>query len=44
MSEPELDKKAVLGLLNEILETELAGAVRYTHHSLSCLATAASQS
>src|SRR5713101_10030066 len=34
MSEPELDKKAVVGLLNEILETELAGVVRYTHYSL----------
>src|SRR5262245_60142208 len=30
----ELDKKAVVGLLNEILETELAGVVRYTHYSL----------
>src|SRR6476619_4641404 len=34
MSEPEIDKKAVVGLLNEILETELAGVVRYTHYSL----------
>src|SRR5215813_1256597 len=30
----EFDKKAVVGLLNEILETELAGVVRYTHYSL----------
>jgi bacterioferritin len=34
MSEAELDRKAVVGLLNEILETELAGVVRYTHYSL----------
>src|SRR5213593_909601 len=34
MSEQEIDKKAVVGLLNEILETELAGVVRYTHYSL----------
>lgn len=30
----EFDKKKVVGLLNTILETELAGAVRYTHYSL----------
>src|SRR5205823_12524887 len=34
MSEPELDRKAVVALLNEILETELAGVVRYTHYAL----------
>ena len=34
MAEPEIDKQAVVGLLNEILETELAGVVRYTHYSL----------
>ena len=34
MAEQDLDKKAVVGLLNEILETELAGVVRYTHYSL----------
>src|SRR5207248_11392343 len=34
MAEQELDKKAVVALLNEILETELAGVVRYTHYSL----------
>src|SRR5436305_4093951 len=34
MSEPEIDKKAVVALLNEILETELAGVVRYTHYAL----------
>ena len=28
-----MDKKAVLDTLNEILEMELAGAVRYTHYS-----------
>jgi bacterioferritin len=30
----EFDKAGVVGLLNEILETELAGVVRYTHYSL----------
>src|SRR5882762_1266645 len=30
----ELDKAAVVGLLNQILEAELAGVVRYTHYSL----------
>ena len=34
MAEQELDKKAIVALLNEILETELAGVVRYTHYSL----------
>lgn len=34
MSEQNFDKKAVVALLNEILETELAGIVRYTHYSL----------
>src|SRR5438067_2402214 len=34
MAEQELDKNAVVALLNEILETELAGVVRYTHYSL----------
>jgi len=34
MADQELDKKAVVNLLNEILETELAGVVRYTHYSL----------
>src|SRR5204862_3224224 len=34
MAEQELDNKAVVALLNEILETELAGVVRYTHYSL----------
>ena len=29
-----LDKEKVVGLLNEILEQELAGVVRYTHYSL----------
>jgi bacterioferritin len=29
-----LDEKAVIGVLNEILELELAGVVRYTHYSL----------
>ena len=35
MSEQEFDKKAVVALLNEILETELAGVVRYPHYSLT---------
>ena len=34
MAEQEIDKKAVVALLNEILEEELAGIVRYTHYSL----------
>jgi len=29
-----IDKSKVVGLLNKILETELAGVVRYTHYSL----------
>jgi bacterioferritin len=34
MAEHNFDKAAVVSLLNEILETELAGVVRYTHYSL----------
>src|ERR1700745_1508578 len=34
MSEHNVDTQAVVALLNEILETELAGVVRYTHYSL----------
>ena len=34
MAEQDFDKPAVVALLNEILETELAGVVRYTHYSL----------
>ena len=34
MSEKEFDKTQVVGVLNEILEAELAGVVRYTHYSL----------
>jgi bacterioferritin len=30
----ELDKSKAVGLLNRILEAELAGVVRYTHYSL----------
>src|ERR1700751_5787309 len=30
---PELDKDRVLDLLNRLVESELAGAVRYTHYS-----------
>ena len=29
----EMDKERVVGLLNQILEQELAGVVRYTHYS-----------
>jgi bacterioferritin len=29
----EMDKKQVVGLLNKIVEMELAGVVRYTHYS-----------
>jgi len=34
MADQEIDKNSVVSLLNEILETELAGVVRYTHYSL----------
>jgi len=34
MSDQNFDKTAAVGLLNEILETELAGVVRYTHYAL----------
>jgi bacterioferritin len=34
MADQNIDKQAVVALLNEILETELAGVVRYTHYSL----------
>jgi bacterioferritin len=34
MSEENFDRSAAVRLLNEILETELAGVVRYTHYSL----------
>ena len=34
MADQNFDKAAVVTLLNQILETELAGVVRYTHYSL----------
>jgi bacterioferritin len=34
MGDPGFDRAAVLAALNRILETELAGVVRYTHYSL----------
>ncbi len=34
MNTEGLDKKAVVSVLNKILEVELAGVVRYTHYSL----------
>lgn len=34
MSEERFDKAAAVKLLNQILEAELAGVVRYTHYSL----------
>ena len=34
MAEEQMDKGAVMKVLNEILETELAGVVSYTHYSL----------
>src|SRR6202171_5676003 len=34
MAGQDLDKAAAVALLNEILETELAGVVRYTHYAL----------
>src|SRR5215831_6573620 len=33
MPEQDFDRAKVIGLLNEILEAELAGVVRYTHYS-----------
>lgn len=33
MSDTQFDKAAVIAALNEILEAELAGVVRYTHYS-----------
>ena len=34
MSEEEFDKASAVKLLNQIMEAELAGVVRYTHYSL----------
>lgn len=34
MADPQFDKAQVVGVLNKILEAELAGVVRYTHYSL----------
>src|ERR1043165_2617807 len=34
MTQNALDQTAAVALLNEILETELAGVVRYTHYAL----------
>lgn len=34
MSEENIDKAAAVKLLNQIMEAELAGVVRYTHYSL----------
>jgi bacterioferritin len=34
MTDTNLDQAAAVALLNEILETELAGVVRYTHYAL----------
>jgi bacterioferritin len=34
MGDPGIDRAAVVAALNCILETELAGVVRYTHYSL----------
>ncbi|MGR9116248.1 MAG: ferritin-like domain-containing protein [Gammaproteobacteria bacterium] len=34
MADTEIDKNAVIKVLNKILETELAGVVRYTHYAL----------
>lgn len=31
---PDIDQEKVVVVLNQILEAELAGVVRYTHHSL----------
>lgn len=34
MTRTEIDKEAVIKVLNKIMEAELAGVVRYTHYSL----------
>jgi len=34
MNSTEIDNDAVIAVLNKILETELAGIVRYTHYAL----------
>ena len=34
MAEQQYEKPQVVGILNKILEAELAGVVRYTHYSL----------
>jgi len=34
MSEEKFDKDAAVALLNQIMEAELAGVVRYTHYAL----------
>lgn len=34
MGDPGIDRAAVVAALNRILETELAGVVKYTHYSL----------
>lgn len=34
MADTEIDNDAVIKILNKILETELAGVVRYTHYAL----------
>jgi bacterioferritin len=36
MYKQKIDTDAVLSILNKILETELAGVVRYTHYSFMC--------
>lgn len=36
MYKQKIDTDAVLTVLNKILETELAGVVRYTHYSFMC--------
>ncbi len=34
MTDTEIDNEAVINVLNNIMEAELAGVVRYTHYSL----------
>ena len=36
MSNQNIDNAKVIAILNRILETELAGVVRYTHYSFMC--------
>ena len=36
---PEMDKTKVVAVLNRLLEAELSGVVRYTHHLVAARAS-----